>query len=237
MSNPGFDWFPKAPLLLAVGLFCQAAPLRAQTVTADPDSVQVQAGPTVADSLRRNQRLLGYRVTRPQKAVILAAVLPGAGQVYNHKYWKLPLVYGALGATVYGEVFYWRRYAEFRDGYRARLRRRNGGTGPSAEDTGPNSGNQALYPYGSGDASQQNALSFYRRNRDVFFAYIGLAYGAQIIDALVDAHLHDFDVSDNLSLNVQPYTLPLPGGPTAGLALTFTLRPGAHAAPRRTPAP
>ena len=54
---------------------------------------------------------------------------------------------------------------------------------------------------------------------------IGLAYGAQIIDALVDGNLYDFDVSDNLSLKVEPYALPLYGAPAAGVAFTFTLRP------------
>ncbi|GAB2966497.1 hypothetical protein GCM10027048_41200 [Hymenobacter coalescens] len=220
---------------LAVGLFCLANGAQAQTVTAGSDSVRVQAGPTVADSLRRNQRLLGWRVTRPQKAVILAAVLPGAGQVYNHKYWKLPLVYGALGATIYGEVFYWQAYKEFKRGIDARRLAQSGidpAVDPRARDTGRRSG---LYAQdANGDRLQSVAFNFYRTRRDVFFAYIGLAYGAQIVDALVDAHLHDFDVSDNLSLNIQPYALPLPGAPAAGMALTFTLRQApTSAAPRR----
>jgi hypothetical protein len=196
----------------------------------------------VADSLRKTERLLGWRVTRPQKSVLLSAVLPGAGQVYNHKYWKLPLVYGALGGTIYGEVFYWKAYTEFRDGYRARLRRASGLydlEDPLAKDEGKRSGNQQDYPYGTGDARQKNALSAYRTQRDTFFGYIALAYGMQVLDALVDGHLHDFDVSDNLSLNVQPYSLPLPTGPSAGLALTFTLRPATPhlPAPRRSLTP
>lgn len=225
MSTPLNNVVKLAPLLTAVGLFCLAAPgAQAQTVTAGPDSVKVQAGPSVADSLRRTERLLGWRVTRPRKAVVLAAVLPGAGQVYNHKYWKLPLVYGALGGTIYGEVFYFTRYIEFRDGYRARQRRQRGITDETSIDRGERSGTQYAQTT-TGDAAQQNAFNFYRRNRDVFFAYIGLAYGAQIVDALVDAHLHDFDVSDNLTLNVQPYALPVPGSPSFGLAFTFTPRP------------
>ncbi|MCC3157438.1 DUF5683 domain-containing protein [Hymenobacter sp. 15J16-1T3B] len=225
-----------APLLPAVGLFCLTVPAaQAQTVTAGPDSVKVQAGPTVADSLRRNQRLLWMRVTRPQKAVLLAAMLPGAGQVYNHKYWKLPLVYAALGGTVYGEVFYWKRYKEFKAGIDARRLRQSGidpAEDPRAIDTGDHS--KQYSQDAAGDAQQANALNFYRTNRDVFFAYIGLAYGAQILDALVDGHLHDFDVSDNLSLNVQPYALPIPGSPAVGLAFTFTPRLATKpVAPRR----
>ncbi|OON69693.1 hypothetical protein B0919_07120 [Hymenobacter sp. CRA2] len=211
-------------MLTAVGLFCLTATARAQTVTAGPDSVRVQAGPAVPDSVRRNVKLLGMRMTRPQKAVILAAVLPGSGQIYNHKYWKLPLVYGALGGTIYGEWFYFTRYTEFRDGYRARRFRRQGGTGPASVDTGNESKKYAQDA--NGDALQQQVFNAYRTRRDTFFAYIGLAYGLQILDALVDANLHDFDVSDNLSLNVQPYALPLYGAPAVGAAFTFTLRPG-----------
>jgi Family of unknown function (DUF5683) len=229
MSHPDSIRLKLASLPLAVGLFCllPATPARAQAVTAGPDSVRVQAGPAVPDTARMTEKLLGWRMTRPRKSVILAAVLPGAGQVYNRKYWKLPLVYGALGGTIYGEVFYWQRYKEFKAGKDARTYRANGGLDPDrARDPGERSGNLEVYPEtAAGDAKQLNALNFYRVRRDSFFAYIGLAYGAQIIDALVDGNLYDFDVSDNLSLKVEPYALPLYGAPAAGVAFTFTLRP------------
>ncbi|RTQ49990.1 hypothetical protein EJV47_10120 [Hymenobacter gummosus] len=225
----------RASLPLAVGLFCllPATATVAQTVTAGPDSVKVEAGPAVPDTARMTERLLGWRMTRPRKAIILAGVLPGAGQVYNRKYWKLPLVYAALGGTIYGEYFYWTRYKEFKAGKDARVARANNETGPQTVDNGPNSGNLEIYPAtAAGDAKQLNALNFYRLRRDTFFAYIGLAYGAQILDALVDANLYDFDVSDNLALKVEPYVLPLYGAPAAGVAFTFTLRP-TPAVPRR----
>ena len=70
-------------------------------------------------------------------------------------------------------------------------------------------------------------MVFYRGNRDIFYLYIGLAYGLQVVDALVDAHLQDFDVSDDLSLNWQPTLLRVPGQasalPTAP-GLLFALR-------------
>jgi hypothetical protein len=221
-------------LLSAVGLLFLTPNAQAQAVTAGPDSVQVQAGPAVPDSVRRTERLLGLRMTRPTKALLLAAVLPGAGQVYNRKYWKLPLVYAALGGTIYGESFYLERYREFRDGYRARQRRAAGQTGPNTIDTGPLSGDEQRFPQNTaGDAAQLRALNFYRTQRDVFFAYIAGAYGLQMLDAVVDAHLYGFDVSDNLSLNWQPALLPTLNGPAAGLALTFTLRPRPFQAPPR----
>ncbi|KAA9338218.1 hypothetical protein F0P96_05060 [Hymenobacter busanensis] len=223
-----------APLLLAVGLLLfPAARLQAQTVTAGPDSARVAtSSKAVADSLRRTERLFGLRMTRPTKAAVLAMVLPGAGQVYNHKYWKLPLVYGALGLTVYGEVFYYGRYLEFKKGYEIRQRRvllKD----PTLLDTGPNSGQYTNTT--EGDATQQRVFYAYRNRRDVFFAYIGLAYGLQIVDALVDGHLHDFDISEDLSLNCRPHLM-LPGvglPPTAGMALTFTLHPPKPAGARR----
>jgi hypothetical protein len=229
MSHPYSNRLKLASLPLAVGLFClQPAAASAQTVTAGPDSVKVQAGPAVKDTARMTERLFGFRMTRPRKSVILAAIAPGAGQIYNHKYWKLPLVYGALGGTIYGETFYWRRYKEFVAGYRARRLRASGvdpTVDPRAKDSGKLSGDVSIYPENAtGDQRQANALNFYRIRRDSFFAYIGLAYGAQILDALVDGNLYDFDVSDNLSLNVQPYALPLYGAPAAGVAFTFTLR-------------
>ena len=56
-----------------------------------------------------------------------------------------------------------------------------------------------------------SGIVFYRGNRDIFYLYIGIAYGLQIVDALVDAHLKDFDVSDDLSLHWQPALLRVPG--------------------------
>lgn len=203
-----------------MGLLFLSSAAQAQAVTAGPDSVQVQAGPVVPDSLRRTERLLGFRMSRPGKAAILAAVLPGAGQIYNRKYWKLPLVYAALGGTIYGEIYYFGLYREFRDGFRARQ--------AGEPDTGPRSG---LF---TTDAGQQRAFYLFRTRRDVFFAYIGVAYGLQVLDAVVDAHLHGFDVSDNLTLRYDPVLLPTLGGLAPGAALTFTLRPKpAQALPRR----
>ncbi|WP_400193938.1 DUF5683 domain-containing protein [Hymenobacter sp. B81] len=237
MNNPRFPSLVTrlkvAPLLLAVGLLLFPAPAaRAQTVTTGPDSAQV-AAPAVPDSLRRTERLLGLRMTRPTKAAVLSLVLPGAGQVYNRKYWKLPLVYAGLGGTVYGELFYWRRYQEFKAGYDIRRRRQaaeqavpvNPELVRSLADPGARSG---LYSNtATGDASQQRVFNAYRSQRDVFFAYIALAYGLQVLDALVDAHLHDFDISEDLSLRCQPTLLLPPGSPlpATGVAFTFTLNP------------
>jgi hypothetical protein len=180
----------------------------------------------VADSAKRTERMFrafgyeGIRLTRPGKAALLAALLPGAGQIYNRRYWKLPLVYGALGTVVGAEIFYQMRYREFVDAYAIVTRYpdllRSDKLGPQARRF-------------TTAAGIQSGVVFYRGNRDLFYLYCGLAYGLQVVDALVDAHLRDFDVSDDLSLHWQPALLPVPGQalglPTApGLSLALRVK-------------
>ena len=161
-----------------------------------------------ADSAKRTEHLFrafgyeGIRLTRPGKAALLAAILPGAGQVYNRTYWKLPLVYGALGGVLYGEYFYQTRYREFADASNDVKARRKKLFDPSL-------GPQARLQRSVDDLDA--GVIFYRGYRDIFYLYIGLAYGLQIVDALVDAHLKNFDVSDDLTLHWEPALLAVPG--------------------------
>lgn len=177
-----------------------------------------------ADSAKRTEHLFrafgyeGIRLTRPGKAALLAALLPGAGQVYNRRYWKLPLVYGALGGVIYGEYFYQKGFREFADAYnditQGRKKLFDADLGPRARLVRSVDG-------------LNSRVVFYRGYRDIFYLYIGIAYSLQIVDALVDAHLRDFDVSDDLSLHWEPTLLAVPGQatglPTAP-GLLFALR-------------
>ncbi|WP_426492796.1 DUF5683 domain-containing protein [Hymenobacter sp. 102] len=210
--------FSAALLLLVPALLAANRPLYAQTVTAGPDSSAVAANP-VADSLRRTEKLFGWRVTRPKKAALLALVLPGAGQIYNRQYWKLPLVYGGLGATGYGLYHYQSRYKEYikgRDLYLA-------ANGRTPINQLPGAGDQVKKETSVDNI--QRGIVFYRRNRDTFIAYNALLYGVTILDALVAAHLRDFDISDDLSLRLEPALLPTATtAPTAGLALSLHLK-------------
>ena len=174
-----------------------------------------------ADSAKRTERMFrafgyeGIRLTRPGKAALLAAILPGAGQIYNRRWWKLPLVYGAVGGTIAGEIFYQQRYYEFATAF-------NNLTDPNAINPDTHVryriGDEKLGPkakdFKTVDAIN-SGVSFYRGYRDIFYLYIGIAYSLQIVDALVDAHLKDFDVSNDLSLHWEPALLPTPGQPTA----------------------
>lgn len=197
-------------LLLLLGGAAQA-----QVVTAGPDSTAVaptqpsKAETAAADSARRTERLFGLRLSRPGKAAVLA-IIPGGGQIYNKRYWKLPLVYGLLGTLGGLEYHYQSRYREYVTGYEERLL--------GHADPGPRSSKE-LSPQGV-----QAGIVFYRRNRDMFILYLAVGYSLQILDAVVDAHLYNFDVSDDLALEWSPALLPVPGQPLPGLGATVALR-------------
>lgn len=211
----------KYPSCLIFGLLCCFwAPLRAQTVTSGPDSARVnQAPPATArtDSAKLTERLFGLRLTRPGKAALLALV-PGGGQIYNKRWWKLPLVYGLLGGLGYGEYFYQTRFRQYVDERDLRL------GDPSRF---PNGNPNSNAPVAERERSVQNLESgiiFYRRNRDIFILYLTLGYALQIVDAVVDAHLREFDVSDDLSLRWDPALLPVPGQLLPALGASVALR-------------
>ena len=110
----------------------------------------------------------------PWSAVLRSAILPGWGQYYNESYWKIPIVWGVVGFCVYGWIFYQNNYIDFRDKYRESLIN--------------NSGLSSAY---------LRSREFYKDHRDLFAVYVGLTYFLNLVDAYVDAHLFDFDVSEN----------------------------------------
>lgn len=118
----------------------------------------------------------------PAKAAFYSAILPGLGQAYNKKYWKIPLVYGAIGTSVYFYTTNNKKYHEFRDEYKARL----------AGITYPK------YAY-LDETRLISAQRFYQRNRDLSLLITAAFYILNIVDANVDAHLGQFNVNDNLS--------------------------------------
>jgi hypothetical protein len=129
----------------------------------------------------------------PKKAALMSAVLPGLGQAYNKKYWKIPIVYGGLGALGYFITFNASQYNVYRNAYLAKI------------DDDPNTID--IYP----NASEEGILAVinqYRRTRDMLIAGAVLVYALNIIDASVDAHLFEFDVSNDLSLKIEPIIAP-----------------------------
>lgn len=177
-----------------------------------------------ADSARRTEELFGLRLTRPEKAGILA-LIPSGGQIYNKRYWKLPIVYGMVGGLGYWVWFQQSRYDEYKRAYYI-ARSQPATTVAPLPSTYLDA---SEFPNASRETSLNNIynnLTGYRSYRDLAILVASLGYSLQILDAVVDAHLHDFDVSDNLSLNWQPALLPVPGQlvPAGGVALTLRVK-------------
>ncbi len=127
---------------------------------------------------------------RPSKAAFYSAILPGLGQAYNKKYWKVPIVWGAIGTGVY---FYVKNDKQL-DRYRGAYKRRLAGF-KDDEFYGPND-----TPFISDDGLIRAQQQF-RRNKEVSLLVTFLFYSLNIIDANVDAHLLQFNVDQNLSLS------------------------------------
>ena len=123
----------------------------------------------------------------PKKAAIYSAVIPGAGQIYTKKYWKVPIIYGGLVTSAYFINDNNNQYNEYREA--------------------------ALLSYETGEDQLGYTYSeliilkdHYKRNREIsYFSFVGV-YILNIIDASVNAHLFHFDVSDDISLNIRPYS-------------------------------
>lgn len=130
----------------------------------------------------------------PAKAAFYSAVLPGLGQAYNKKYWKIPIVYAAIGTGVYFYIKNNKEYNRYRDAYKSRLA---GFTNDEFYlDT---DGTQLDTPRISTDRLE-DAQEFYRKNKEIsLLVTLGL-YALNIIDANVDAHLMQYNVDENLSL-------------------------------------
>ena len=131
------------------------------------------------DSLKSKDSVYTFKMTRsPTKAMLYSAVLPGAGQFYNESYWKIPIIWGIGGYFVYEIINNNNKYIDYRDLYAG-----------SITESNPN-----------GDTRYKNLREFYRDQRDQFYLYAGLVYLVNLVDAYVDAHLFDFDVSDKIQI-------------------------------------
>ncbi|RFS24935.1 hypothetical protein DVR12_07025 [Chitinophaga silvatica] len=142
----------------------------------------------------------------PRKAALYSAVFPGLGQAYNREYWKMPLVYAALGTCTYFFIDNMKVYKMFRDAYRLRV-----DGNPDTNDTGE------TVPYDT-EALKLNRDQF-RQYVDYSVLFFVLAYGLNIVDATVFAHLKNFDMSDDLSMRISPTLI---NGRTLGVGVNLT---------------
>ncbi len=141
----------------------------------------------------------------PRKATIYSMILPGLGQAYNKKYWKIPIIYAGLGTLAYFIVTNNKQYVLWRDAYRWKLLQ-------SADSTIAPINNPYLIPkYASYNAADYLVLTnYYRRNLEVSVMFTAVIYILNVVDAAVDAHFFDFNISDDLTMHWQPYMNPTP---------------------------
>ncbi len=157
----------------------------------------------------------------PKKAAMYSAIIPGWGQAYNKKYWKIPIVYAGFGTIGYFIGWNNRYYNTYKDAY------------SDLTDDDPNTDS-----YNDIEASQYYDLTnptdfnnfrtglnkqqeYYRRNRDLLIISIIGFYGLNIIDASVDAHFFEFDISEDLTMNWQPTVQPYRKELVYGVNFTF----------------
>jgi hypothetical protein len=150
----------------------------------------------------------------PKIAAIRSAILPGWGQIYNKKYWKLPLVYGGLGVTAGVFVYNLKNYKDLKQAYIGKFNARQFKDSTEYWKIKPN-----LLPL-SEESIRFNRDQF-RRNLDYSVLFFMLVWGLNVVDASVDAHLKSFDISPDLSLKISPGRSEMAG--TSGLSLVFTI--------------
>ena len=159
---------------------------------------------TVEEAFSKKEK----KIHSPHKATFYSAILPGLGQAYNKKYWKIPILYAGIGALGYAIHFNSTNYNKYKNAYRDFLIRDPGNK--SYEQVVPVNLTLEEVEGQYAEWFQQalkNKKEYYKRYRDL--SYIGMAavYLLNMVDASVDAHFYNFDVSDDLSMKIQPAVL------------------------------
>lgn len=161
-----------------------------------------ESGFLLADTLLVNDssKVEVRKAKSPSRALLYAMVLPGLGQAYNGKYWKIPIVWGALGVSGYAIYFNTKNYEEATRNY-------------LLDESDDN----------------ERYVNGWRRNMELSYIVTALIYGLQILDAYVDANLYNWDVNDNLSMGITPSLQPMMShtslsGYSGGLTCSLKIR-------------
>ena len=170
--------------------------LQASSYAQDNSTVVIQ------DSIAENQIYLA--ALKPSKAAFYSAILPGLGQAYNKKYWKIPIVYGTFAATTYYFVYNNDKYHEYRNIFKEKK---------MDESTHPEFTLETL----------QRAQKYHKKNRDLSLLITIGMYVLQIVEASVDAHLQFHNTDNNLSFSPVIYREPIRGKAVLATGLTINL--------------
>ncbi|MES2748656.1 MAG: DUF5683 domain-containing protein [Bacteroidota bacterium] len=160
---------------------------------------------TITENLIINDTLKKTEINplAPSKAAFYSAILPGLGQAYNKKYWKIPIVYAALGVGVYSYTWNNKKYHSYRDAYKQRL-----------------AGKEDEYAY-LDDSRLIEGQKFYQKNRDLSAIITVAIYILNIVEANVNAHLMQFNVNDKLTFRPDVQQNDLNSKQNLGIALSY----------------
>jgi hypothetical protein len=145
----------------------------------------------------------------PKKATYMSLILPGLGQAYNHKYWKIPIIYAGFGTISYFFVQNQKGYTKYRDAYISRI-----------DD---DAANDDILPQYTTE-NLRVIKNLYWKDRDLTIIIAAVLYSLNVLDANVDAHFFTYDISDDLTFNIKPSLQPTYGQHSTNTAgLSFSL--------------
>lgn len=150
----------------------------------DMNATSVNTKSILSDSLKQNKIVIP---PNPKFAALMSLVMPGGGQLYNGRYWKLPIIYAAYGTAIYFIQFNSKETNKFKEAY---LLSKEGKTPPG-------------FPPGIQPEAYLNQYKYHRSNLELSYVSLGIIHLVQVLEAYVDAHLHTFDITDDLSVAPQ----------------------------------
>lgn len=211
-------------LFLVIGMICYAGMGHAQewqilpppatdsVEVAPPDST-VQAVLMAGDSVGVPEISMKLAFKPDPKKAVLYSLVPGLGQIYNRKYWKLPIIYGGLMGCVYAITWNNKNYKDYSEAYADIVYdSTENPDNPEAWHTSwqelTSRDPESLISSSSFQTQLKNRKDYFRRYRDLSIIIAVGVYALSIIDAYIDAQLFDFDISPDLSMHVEPVVTP-----------------------------
>ncbi|MEH6513656.1 DUF5683 domain-containing protein [Maribacter arcticus] len=167
--------------------------------TAETDSISstlAEQGIIIKDSVSFKKSKKEFNPLAPSKAAFYSAILPGMGQIYNKRYWKAPIAWGLIGGSIYMYTWNNDNYKSFRTAFK---RRQAGFTDDEFYDL-----NNGIIPSLDVDDLEYQQERF-QSDRDLWLVVAIGMYALNIVDANVDAHLKQFNIDDDLSIDFEPY--------------------------------
>lgn len=192
--------FQTLSFILLLGFCCPCTLLQAkekQASKAQSDSFDYfsMEGDTLFTSNIAIDTVSSYEKHNPSKATLMSVVLPGLGQAYNKKYWKIPIVYAAIGVSAYLYINYNNQFKKYRQAY------------VDYYDTDASTDSYLDFDIPKGVTTARYITVYkdnYRKWRDWASIAVAITYVLNIMDATVDAHFFDFNIDDNLTMQVHP---------------------------------